>query len=140
MRTMLLRSLLVLAIAGGTIPSATHGEKQGARPAPDKVAEPVNVEKLNKKIDNFALRATDGKVVSLAGLKGSKAVVVVFLSFECPVSTSYSPILAELHKTYGPKGVTFLGVNSSEDVSAAELAKRAAEYKQIGRASCRERV
>jgi peroxiredoxin len=129
MQTMLLRGLLVLAVAGGTITSATHGEKAGARPAPEKVSEQVNVEKLNKKIDNFALKSADGKVVSLHGLKDRKAVVVVFLSFECPVSTSYSPILGELHKVYGPKGVAFLGINSSEDVPAAEIAKRAAEYK-----------
>src|SRR5207248_3195301 len=67
--------------------------------------------------------------VSLLGPKDRKAVVVVFLSFECPVSTSYAPVLAALAKTYASKGVAFLAVNSSDDGDAAQFARQAAEYK-----------
>ena len=37
-------------------------------------------------------------------LKGEKAIVVVFLSFECPISTAYSPVLAEMAKRYAEQG------------------------------------
>ena len=89
----------------------------------------VVVDKLNKKIDNITLKDAAGKPRSLYDLKDKKAVVVVFLSFECPVSTSYSSVLAELAKTYRDKQVAFVAVNSSDDGDAAQLAKQAAEYK-----------
>jgi peroxiredoxin len=122
---MLLRGLLAVTVAAGLLAGALHGQK-----APTKAPEEaLNVDKLNKKIDNFTLPDGSGKVVSLDGLKAKKLVVVVFLSFECPVSTSYAPTLAELAKGYAPKGVAFLGVNSSDDGSAAQLARQAGEYK-----------
>jgi peroxiredoxin/mono/diheme cytochrome c family protein len=113
MDTRVLTLLAALALAGA------------ARAADDK---PAN-DKINTKIADFTLTDASGKKVSLYGLKDHKAVVVVFLSFDCPVSTGYSSILAELAKTYEPKGVAFLGVNSSDDLDAAKLTKTAAEYK-----------
>lgn len=89
--------------------------------------EPPNA-KLGKKIDNVSFKAADGKTSALYDLKDKKAVVLVFLSFECPVSKSYSPILAELHKTYDPKGVAFIGLCPCDE-GADHVAKMAAEYK-----------
>jgi peroxiredoxin/cytochrome c553 len=89
----------------------------------------VVVDKLNKKIDNVTLKDAAGKPCSLYDLKDKKAIVVVFLSFECPVSTSYSSALAELAKTYRDKQVAFVAVNSSDDGDAAQIAKQAAEFK-----------
>src|SRR5262249_55961094 len=80
------------------------------------------------KIDNVAFK-DGGKTVALYDLKDHKAVVVAFLSFECPVSNGYMPVLAELHKEYAAKGVAFLGVCSGEDIDAATLARRVAEFK-----------
>ncbi len=88
-----------------------------------------STDKLNKKIDDFTLSDARGKAVSLHGQKDRKAVVVVFLSFDCPVSTSYSTALAELARAYEKRGVAFLAVNSSDDGGVAELAKKAEEYK-----------
>ncbi len=89
----------------------------------------LTVDKLNKKIENVTLSNAQSEPWSLHDLKDKKAVVVVFLSFECPVSTSYAPILAELAKTYRDKQVAFVAINSSDDGDAAHLAKQAAEYK-----------
>jgi peroxiredoxin len=87
---------------------------------------PPDVDKLNKKVA-FTLTGADGKAVSLDAFKDRKAFVVVFLSFDCPVSTSYSSTLAELHRAYGDRAA-FLGV-SHDDASAAQLARQAADYK-----------
>lgn len=87
------------------------------------------VDKLNKKIENVTLRDSAGKPVALHDLKDKKAIVVVFLSFECPVSTSYGPILAELARTYAEKHVAFLGVDSSDEGDAVQIARQAAEFK-----------
>lgn len=83
-------------------------------------------DKLNKKID-AALTDLDGKTSLLSQIKDKEAIVVVFLSFECPVSTSYSTALAELHKQYSDKGIAFIAIGASDDVAA--LKKQASEFK-----------
>ncbi len=97
--------------------------------SPVHAASDVIVDKLNKKIDNVTLHDEAGHPHSLYDLKDKKAIVVAFLSFDCPVSTSYSSVLAELATTYRGKQVAFVAVNSSDDGEAAFLAKQAAEYK-----------
>jgi peroxiredoxin/mono/diheme cytochrome c family protein len=109
------RSLLLTAVA---VLFAGHALPEGP-----------SVDKLNKKIDNITLKNADGKALALYDHKDKKAVVIVFVSFECPVSNSYAPVLAELYKTYGDKGVAFLAVNSTDDGDAAQIAKQAAEFK-----------
>src|SRR5216683_5568170 len=91
--------------------------------------EGPSVDKVNKKIDNLTFKDADGKAFSLYDHKDKKAVVVVFVSFDCPVSNSYAPVLAELHKAYADKGVAFLAVNSTDGLDAAKVAKQAAEFK-----------
>jgi len=53
-----------------------------------------SADKLNKKIDNVAFKTGAGKTFALTDLKDKKAIVAVFLSFDCPVSTSYAQTLA----------------------------------------------
>jgi mono/diheme cytochrome c family protein/peroxiredoxin len=84
--------------------------------------------KLGQKIDNVRFQDAAGKASALGDLKGTKATVVVFLSFDCPVSTSYAQPLADLAKAYGAKGVTFIGLCPCKE-DAATVAKQAAEYK-----------
>jgi peroxiredoxin len=76
---------------------------------------------------NFVLSDAGGNSHNLRDMSGKSATVVVFLSFECPVSNSYGPLLADLHGKYGARGVAFIGVNSSDELSAAEVDKQAAE-------------
>ncbi len=85
-------------------------------------------DKLHEKIADFSLQTADGKTAALHDFKDKKAIVVVFLSFDCPVSTSYAPALAEMAKTYAGKGVAFLGVDGSDEGAAAAVAKRAADF------------
>ena len=92
--------------------------------------------KLGTKIANVSLTEVGGKTMALHDIKDKKAVVIVFLNFECPNSNSYAPILAELAKTYGEKGVAFVGVCACEEAPAA-LAKQAAEFK-LGFPICRD--
>jgi peroxiredoxin len=110
---------LLLVLAGVSVAVAV------AQPKPDVPSG----DKLNQKIAKVTLADADGKAVALHDLKDRKAVVVVFLSFECPVSCSYAATLGELAKIYEAKGVAFLGINSSDEGDAKELAKKAAEFK-----------
>jgi peroxiredoxin len=110
----LVRKSLALIVAAGLLAFAAHA------------AEPSNA-KLGKKIDNFTLKDAAGKAFSLYDLKDKKAIVVVFLSFDCPNSTGYSPTLAQLGKEYTAKGVAFVGVCPCDD-DAAAIEKQAREY------------
>ncbi len=93
----------------------------GADPAP-------STDRLNKAVDNVAFTDAGGKAVSLKDHVGKNATVVVFLSFDCPVSNSYASTLAALHKEYAEKGVGFVAFVPTDD-DAAKVAKKAAEFK-----------
>jgi peroxiredoxin len=73
-------------------------------------------------VPRFTLRSDSGQTFALHDLKGKKAVVIVFLSFECPVSAGYAPELAELARAFRDRGVAFVGV-SVGDEQAAEVEK-----------------
>lgn len=92
---------------------------------PGSAADPApSTDRLNKTIDNVKLPDNG----ALKDRAGKVATVVVFLSFDCPVSNSYAATLAELHKTYSAKGVSFLAFVPTDD-EPAKVAKRAAEFK-----------
>src|SRR5690349_20418029 len=89
MRPLISRWLPALAL--GLAPALAAGA------APPVAAPP---ERLNKKLDNLAFSGAGGRAVALADLRGKEATVVVFLSFDCPVSNGYAPVLAGLAKSY----------------------------------------
>jgi peroxiredoxin/mono/diheme cytochrome c family protein len=92
------------------------------------LAEPAPTAKTGQKIENFTLRGPDGKDWSLADLKERKAIVVVFLGTECPINNAYLSRLVELHKTYEPRGVEFVGVNANRQDKAERVAEHAREH------------
>ena len=92
------------------------------------VADDLATDKINTKIERLSLITPDGKPVAVNALPGKKAVVVVFLSFDCPVSNNYSSQLTAMAKEYAGKGVSFLGV-AAGDVAPDSLTRLAAEYK-----------
>ena len=92
-------------------------------------ADPIPVtDKLNKTIENVSFTGTDGKAVALKDLQGKRGTVVVFLSFDCPVSNSYATTLTEMHKAYSEKGIGFVGVAPTDELPAT-VAKAATEFK-----------
>ena len=84
-------------------------------------------DKLGKKIEPALVDAA-GKPVNLADLKGEKATVVVFLSFDCPNSNGYTPTLLDLHREFGSKGVKLVAISETE-LATDELAAKVKEYK-----------
>src|SRR5918993_31335 len=87
----------------------------------------VTSDKLGKKVEPALVDAA-GKSVNLADLKGEKATVVVFLSFDCPNSNGYTPTLIDLHNTFSGKGVKLVAISETE-LTADELAAKVKEYK-----------
>lgn len=77
---------------------------------------------LGRKVADFTLQDFRGKEHSLAQAKDAKLVVVAFLGTECPLAKLYGPKLAKLAKTFEPRGVAFLGVDSNAQDSIAAMA------------------
>src|SRR5262249_53114863 len=90
-------------------------------------ADPVSADKIGKKIE-LSFKDATGQPIPAEQLKNQKAVVVVLLSFDCPVSNSYSQLLSDLAKSYGERRVSFFGITTNEDESTAQVAKHAADY------------
>jgi peroxiredoxin len=81
-----------------------------------------------KKAENFVLKDYNGKLNSLTDFKDSKAIVVMFISTQCPVSNAYNERMAQLYSDYKNKSVKFLGINSNKQENMEEIKKHAIEH------------
>lgn len=79
-------------------------------------------------VKNFSIENSAGKEWKLHDQK-AKAIVVVFLTTECPMCNEYLPTLAELSKAYSEKGVSVIGIVPDTDITADQLSIHAKEYK-----------
>lgn len=79
------------------------------------------------KIEDFKLRDSNGKEHSLSDYKYSKAIVVMFIATECPVSNDYNSRMEKLYNDYKEKGIAFLGINSNKAESVERIKEHAAE-------------
>jgi peroxiredoxin len=79
----------------------------------------------NGKTANFTLKDIQGRSVSLADFSDKPAIVVVFVGTECPISNNFLLRLSELSKSFSPKGVQFLAINSNQQDQAAAVLKHA---------------
>src|SRR5688572_17887227 len=102
----MIRTLLVAAILFGLVYTVSAD-----KPAPG--TQP------GEKVPAVTLVGLDGKPAALADLRGKTATVLVFVSFECPVSNSYFAGLGDLAKAHADKGVAVLVVCPSDEPAAA---------------------
>jgi peroxiredoxin len=102
-------TLGALAGAGVALAQATPQGAQQATARPD-------VAQIDKPVKDFKLRditSEKGSMVSLSQYKGKKAVVAVFLSYNCSTTWRYEKRLGKLMADYGKKDVVFLGIHSN---------------------------
>ncbi len=95
---------------------------------PVHAGDEVSKARVGEKIPNLKFVDDKGKTHQLHDLKNQKAIVLVFLAFECPVSNSYSQPLAELARDYAKRGVTVWGLTPNQEDGPAEVAKHAKEF------------
>jgi peroxiredoxin len=92
-------------------------------------ADPPAAERnIGKKIPDLVFTDAAGKTFSLHSLKNQKAIIIVFLSFDCPVSNSYCQPLADIYKEMSKAGVTVIGLTAAQDQTRAEVAKQASHF------------
>jgi peroxiredoxin len=119
MRSRLLVLALCLAAAATTL----------GRAQPPAAGDKPSTAQVGKKIDNIAFTDADGKTTHLYDYKGKKAVVLVFLSFDCPVSNSYTQVLAQMAADFAKQGMAFVGLTVNQDETPAVVAKHVQEWK-----------
>lgn len=90
--------------------------------------KPAQDTKIGQKVAEVKLIALDGKSVTLDTLRGKSGTVLAFVSFECPVSTSYLSGLMDLAKQYHDRGISVVAVCPTDE-PAGTVARQAAEYK-----------
>ncbi len=88
---------------------------------------PLNAE-TTKRIDNFKLKDYNGKDVELAHFMNSKAIVIMFISTQCPVSNSYNERMVKLHNDYKGKNISFMAINSNKQEGVEEMKAHSREH------------
>jgi len=69
-----------------------------------------------------------GEKYTLPGPDDCKAVVLIFIGHDCPISNGYTPEIVRICKDYMPKGVAICVVYADADLSRVEARKHAKEY------------
>jgi len=77
----------------------------------------------------FQLRDTAGGAHTPTEWHTHKAVVLFFVTTDCPVGNSYVPELNRIREAYAGRGVLLLGVQADVTVKDAEVAKYAADFR-----------
>src|SRR3954451_8053611 len=88
---------------------------------------PVDL-RIGRRMPNFTLQGADGTPVSLYSFAGKSGAVIVFTGTHCPVGNLYLPRLVDLARTYGPRDVVFLAINSNASETAEDAATHAREH------------
>ncbi len=80
-------------------------------------------------VENFSLSDYNGKTISLTDYKDSKAIVLMFISTQCPVSNAYNERMSSLYNDFNSKKVTILGINSNKAETSEDIKDHAQEQK-----------
>jgi peroxiredoxin len=80
------------------------------------------------KAENFALPDCNGVKHTLTDFKNSKAVVLMFIATQCPVSNGYNTRMVSLYNDYKDKSVVVIGINSNKQESVEEIKQHAKDH------------
>ena len=75
--------------------------------------------RLGTKVEPAGVVGLDGRPADVPPAAPAAATVVVFLSFECPVSNSYASTLTDLAKSHTDRGVRVIGVCPTDEPAGA---------------------
>jgi len=114
--------LLALCLPAGILAEALLDQESGARKSGPPVVEPLSV------LD------VEGQAVRPLESPAAKAVVLVFVRTDCPISNRYAPEVRRLHERFADRGVDFWTVYTDPNESADTIRKHVREYGYPGRA------
>ncbi len=106
---------LAIAVAAWKMFSAFQPPE---KPSPATSPAPSAAPPVGRPAPDFTLPLFSGGTLSLHSLKG-KPVVLNFWASWCVPCREETPLLVRLNKTYGPRGIVFVGVNVEDEERAA---------------------
>jgi peroxiredoxin len=77
----------------------------------------------------FRLHDTKGAAHTTAEWASQKAIVLFFVTTDCPVANSYVPEMNRIRDAYAPRGVAVYAVQAETSVADPVVAKYAQEYR-----------
>lgn len=77
----------------------------------------------------FQLRDTQGTLHSQSEWAADKAVVLFFVTIDCPVGNSYVPEMNRIRDHYASRGVGFYAVQADPTVREADVVKYAKDFR-----------
>jgi len=77
----------------------------------------------------FVLHDTKGAAHTAAEWTAGKAVLLFFVTTDCPVANSYVPEMNRIRDAYTPRGVAVYAVQAETSIPDAAVAKYAQEYR-----------
>jgi peroxiredoxin len=80
---------------------------------------------VGEQLTPFTLKDATGKDVNLTAYRGSKVLILMFISTQCPISNAYNTRMAALATDYAGRGVAFVGINSNREEAPEEIAEHA---------------
>ncbi len=78
---------------------------------------------------SFQLRDTLGQPHTPAEWSVAKAVLLFFVTTDCPVANSYVPEMNRIHDAFAPRGVRVYAVQSDTTIPDADVARYARDYR-----------
>jgi peroxiredoxin len=122
---------IAMLVAGVLLPASPVSAEEPAKEAAKEAAPAAPaVATLGKPAPSFTLTDQAGKKHSLADYAG-KIVVLEWMNPDCPVSRRHytTPTMKDLATKYGPKGVVWLAVNSTNYYTDEKNAAWIKQYK-----------
>jgi peroxiredoxin len=80
------------------------------------------------RLPHFSLSDTAGRVHSPAEWSGKRAVVLFFLTTDCPLCNNYVPELNRIAQAFSARGVAFFGVQGDATVPDADVRRHAKDF------------
>jgi peroxiredoxin len=77
----------------------------------------------------FELRDTSGATRSAADWRGQKAILLFFVTIDCPVANSYVPEMNRIRDDYAGRGVVVWAVQADTTVPSPKVVDYAKEYR-----------
>lgn len=80
------------------------------------------------RIPRFSFTDTAGRVHTQAEWSGKRAVVLFFLTTDCPLCNNYVPEMNRIAQTYSARGVEFYGVQGDATVADGDVRQHVKDF------------
>lgn len=111
-------------IASALLAAQACFSQQASEPKADdpKTIRPQNVRSVLRWQD------LDGRERPLFPESDARAICIIFVSTDCPVSNSYQPELRRLHQQYEPEGIAFVMLHATAGIEPERIREHIKSY------------